>query len=68
MEIATKKNAKKYCSIYRVDGNCAGWMMSVDKETSKLTIHIDKKFAEKPCQVEKGCEFFESTVVPSIKG
>lgn len=68
MEIATKINAKKYCSNYKVSGNCAGWMMNVDRDKSRLIIHVDENFAGKPCQVAKGCEFFETVVVPSIKG
>tara|TARA_R110002020_G_scaffold11657_7_gene43588 strand:- start:40 stop:261 length:222 start_codon:yes stop_codon:yes gene_type:complete len=64
----TTKIAKKYCSNYNRDDKCSGWMFHFDKDIGALVTFIDPEFADEPCVVEKGCEFFEDIVVKGITG
>ena len=43
-------------------------MFHFDKDIGALVTFIDPEFADEPCVVEKGCEFFEDIVVKGITG
>lgn len=43
-------------------------MFHFNKEISALVTFIDPDFADKPCTVEEGCDFFEDVVVQGITG
>ena len=55
--------ARSYCSNWDA-GNCIGCIFS--RKNDKLSITLDSKLSGKSCRVEKGCEFFESVVIPGI--
>ena len=64
----TTKVAKKYCSNYNRDDKCAGYMFNFNKELGALVTFVDPAFANKPCAIERGCDFFEDVVVQGITG
>ena len=55
--------ARSYCSNWDA-GKCVGCVFN--RKDDKLSITLDSKLSGKPCRVEKGCEFFESVVIPGI--
>ena len=52
-----------YCAHWD-SGNCLGCMMSTHNKM--IIFRILSKFANKPCQVEKRCDYFNNIVVPGI--
>jgi hypothetical protein len=55
--------AKSYCANWD-NGNCLGCMM---KSTDNVLIfRISSRFANKPCQVKKKCDYFNNIVIPGI--
>ena len=55
--------ARSYCSNWNA-GSCIGCVFS--RVDNKLSMVLDSKLSGKSCIVEKGCEFFESVVIPGI--
>tara|TARA_R100000750_G_scaffold20230_2_gene13216 strand:+ start:7831 stop:8052 length:222 start_codon:yes stop_codon:yes gene_type:complete len=62
----TSKVAKKSCSNYTRDDECAGFMFHFNKELGALVTFVDPVFAGEPCAVKDGCDFFEDVVVQGI--
>ena len=57
------RTAMKHCANWD-SGNCLGCMMN---SSNKLIIfRILSKFANKPCQVDEKCDYFNNIVVPGI--
>ncbi len=65
MKTTSIHNARHHCANFWT-GKCLGAMFT--RMSGSLTCRIDGKFANKDCVVEKGCTYFEQTVVPGIKG
>ena len=55
--------ARSYCSNWDA-GKCIGCVFN--KKDDKVFVTLDSKLSGKPCRVEKGCEFFDSVVIPGI--
>jgi|TARA_R110002020_G_scaffold35259_4_gene106610 hypothetical protein len=55
--------ARSYCSNWDA-GNCIGCVFN--RKNDKLFITLDSKLSGKSCQVERGCDFFDSVVIPGI--
>ena len=57
------RTAMKHCANWD-SGDCLGCMMS---SSNKLIIfRILSKFANKPCQVDEKCDYFNNIVVPGV--
>jgi len=52
--------ARKYCCNWN-SGKCLGCMFK--RQGGKLIMKIDKKYANKPCAVDDGCQYFEQIVM-----
>ena len=52
--------ARNNCANWN-NGKCLGCMFK--RMENKLLIHIDKKFAGKPCVVDSGCKYFDEVVL-----
>ena len=57
------RTAMKYCANWD-SGDCLGCMMSSSNKV--LIFRILSKFANKPCQVDKKCDYFKNIVMPGI--
>ena len=57
------RTAMKYCANWD-SGDCLGCMMSSSNKV--LIFRILSKFANKPCQVDKKCDYFKNIVVSGI--
>ena len=55
--------AMKSCANWDA-GSCLGCMMKC--ENGRLIIKIDSNYANVPCSVEKGCDYFNNIVVPGL--
>jgi hypothetical protein len=55
--------ARAYCANWD-NGNCLGCMMK--RSNSLLVFRISSKFANKPCQVRKKCDYFNNIVIPGV--
>jgi hypothetical protein len=62
-EINLLSTARIYCANWD-NGNCLGCMMK--RSNGMLTFHISSKFANKPCQVKKKCDYFNNIVIPGV--
>ena len=56
--------ARQHCANWN-NGNCLGCMIRTDN--NKLIFRISSKFANKSCQVDKKCRYFDNIVTPGIK-
>ena len=56
--------ARQHCANWD-NGNCIGCMMRTNN--NKLIFRISSKFANKSCQVDKKCRYFDNVVTPGIK-
>ena len=52
--------ARNNCANWN-NGKCLGCMFK--RMENKLLLHIDKKFAGKPCVVDDGCKYFDEVVL-----
>ena len=57
------RTAMKHCANWD-NGNCLGCMMS--SRNKMIIFRILSKFANKPCQVDKRCDYFNNIVAPGI--
>lgn len=57
------RTAMKYCANWD-SGDCLGCMMGSSNKV--LIFRILSKFANKPCQVDEKCDYFNNIVVPGI--
>jgi hypothetical protein len=57
------RTAMKHCANWD-SGDCLGCMMNSCNKV--LIFRILSKFANKSCQVDKKCDYFNNTVVPGI--
>ena len=57
------RTAMKHCANWD-SGDCLGCMMSSSNKV--LIFRILSKFANKPCQVDKKCDYFKNIVMPGI--
>ena len=57
------RTAMKYCANWD-SGDCLGCMMSSSNKV--LIFRILSNFANKPCQVDEKCDYFNNIVVPGI--
>ena len=64
MENYSKKDARDYCANWNT-GKCLGCMMYTTPDNI-LKMKIDSELANKDCVIDKGCDYFDMVVVPSI--
>ena len=57
------RTAMKHCANWD-SGDCIGCMMSICNKV--IIFRILSKFANKPCQVDKKCGYFNNIVVPGV--
>ena len=57
------RTAMKHCANWD-NGDCIGCMMSICNKV--IIFRILSKFANKPCQVDKKCDYFNNIVAPGI--
>ena len=57
------RTAMKHCANWD-SGDCLGCMMNSSNKV--LIFRILSKFANKPCQVDEKCDYFNNIVVPGI--
>ena len=55
--------ARKNCANWD-NGRCIGCMMKTDDKV--IIFRISGRFANKPCQVNKKCEYFDNVVIQGI--
>tara|TARA_R100001463_G_scaffold131591_1_gene191710 strand:+ start:59 stop:253 length:195 start_codon:yes stop_codon:yes gene_type:complete len=58
-----KSKATHYCANWN-NGNCLGAFFV--RKNGLLCTKMRKKYANKPCQVEEDCSYFNNVVVPGI--
>ena len=56
--------ARTHCANWD-NGKCIGCMIKT--KDSSLIFNISSKFANKSCQVDKKCKYFDKIVIPGIK-
>jgi hypothetical protein len=56
--------ARQHCANWN-NGNCLGCMMRT--YNNMIIFRISSKFADKSCQVDKKCRYFDDIVTPGIK-
>jgi hypothetical protein len=57
------RTAMKHCANWD-SGDCIGCMISICNKV--IIFRILSKFANKPCQVDKKCDYFNNIVAPGI--
>ena len=55
--------ARQHCANWDA-GKCIGCIFN--RKNEKLFVSLDSKLKGKSCLVEKGCDYFESVVIPGI--
>ena len=63
VKISKLRTAMAYCANWD-SGDCIGCMISICNKV--IIFRILSKFANKPCQVDKKCDYFNNIVVPGI--
>ena len=56
--------ARKHCANWN-NGDCLGCL--IRRNGNQIILRMSRKIGGKPCSVDKGCEYFETIVVPGIK-
>jgi len=59
-----KSKAIHHCANWD-NGNCLGLFLY--RQENVLHMKLRKKYANKPCQVDNKCSYFDSVVIPGMK-